>query len=111
MRSFFVRLLPLFVVGFLVLAVVRSVGDVWTNAGVNAFGIWDLEAWRGLHGLAKHWAANLLVLALAAVGLGTRLSILRGLGLRPFVVGLCAALAVGVVSFVAISLLGTFVTL
>ena len=43
--------------------------------------------------------------------MSTRLEILKGLGVKPFLVGLGAALTVGVVSFVAISLLGTFVAL
>jgi uncharacterized membrane protein YadS len=39
-----------------------------------------------------------LTLAMAAVGLGTDLSRLRSLGVRPLVVGFAAALTVGVVS-------------
>ena len=51
------------------------------------------------------------VVALAGVGLSTDFRAFKGLGVKPFVVGLGAALVVGVVSFVAISLLGSFVTL
>ena len=52
----------------------------------------------------------LVVVALAAVGLNTQLSLLKGLGVKPFAVGLGAALVVGVLSYVAISLLGRFLT-
>jgi uncharacterized integral membrane protein (TIGR00698 family) len=107
----FLKLLPLFVVGFLTLAVLRSIGDAGVNAGGNAFGLWDGGAWKSLHGTIKTWAGNLLVVALAGVGLGTDFRTFRGLGIKPFLVGLTAALAVGVVSFVAISLLGSLVTL
>ena len=48
--------------------------------------------------------------ALAGVGLSTDFRSFRGLGIKPFFVGLGAALAVGVVSMIAISLLGDLVT-
>lgn len=106
----FAKLLPVFVVGFLVCAALRSIGDAGIEAGGNAFGLWSSADWRGVYGFIKHWAVNLLGVALAGVGLNTRFHILKGLGVKPFTVGLGAALIVGVVSFVAISLLGTFVT-
>jgi uncharacterized integral membrane protein (TIGR00698 family) len=105
------KLLPLFVVGFLIVAVIRSVGDAGVNSGGNAFGLWDDAAWTDIHGFIKTWAGNLLVVALAAVGLSTDFRTFKGLGVKPFLVGLGAALVVGVVSFIAISLLGSFVTL
>jgi uncharacterized integral membrane protein (TIGR00698 family) len=105
------KLLPLFVLGFLVMAVLRSIGDAMVNAGGNAYGLWDGAAWKGFYGTVKNWAAYLLVIALAGVGLSTNFRSFKGLGIKPFMVGLGAALAVGVVSFVAISLLGSLVTL
>jgi len=110
-KTSFVKLLPLFVVGFVVMAVIRSIGDVGINAGGNAFGLWDGAAWMAIYSFVKIWAGNLLVVALAGVGLSTDFRAFKGLGFKPFVVGLCAALVVGVVSFVAISLLGSFVRL
>jgi uncharacterized membrane protein YadS len=59
----------------------------------------------------KAWAVNFMVVALAGVGLSTSFSTLKGLGMRPFVVGLGAAVMVGVVSLITISLLGAFVAL
>jgi uncharacterized integral membrane protein (TIGR00698 family) len=106
----FAKLLPLFIIGFLACAALRSIGDVGISAGGNAFGLWDSVAWKSIYGFIKDWAVNFLVVALAGVGLSTRFRILKGLGIEPFLVGLGAALIVGVVSFVAISLLGTFVT-
>jgi uncharacterized membrane protein YadS len=73
--------------------------------------LWDSPAWKGIYGTVRRWAGHLLVVALAGVGLKTRFKILKGLGIKPFLVGLGAALAVGVISFVTISLLGSFVTL
>jgi len=110
-KTSFLKLLPLFVVGFVVMAVIRSIGDVGINAGGNAFGLWDDAGWIAIYSFVKIWAGNLLVVALAGVGLSTDFRAFKGLGIKPFVVGLGAALVVGVVSFVAISLLGSFVRL
>ncbi|MGD2206017.1 MAG: putative sulfate exporter family transporter [Anaerolineae bacterium] len=105
------NLLPLFVVGFVALAAVRSLGDASLNAGGSAFGLWDDAAWAGIHDTIKGWAETLMVVALAGVGLSTNFRTFKGLGVKPFLVGLGAALAVGLVSYLAISLLGSFVTL
>jgi uncharacterized membrane protein YadS len=104
------KLFPLFIVGFLAFAVLRSIGDAGINTGGSAFGIWDSMSWESVYGALEDWAIICLVVALAAVGLSTRFGTLKRLGAKPFVVGLGAALTVGVVSFIAISLLGTFVT-
>jgi uncharacterized integral membrane protein (TIGR00698 family) len=110
-KTSFAKLLPLFVVGFLLMAVIRSVGDAGINAGGKAFGIWSEEAWTDIYSFIKTWAGNFLVVALAGVGLSTNFRSFKGLGVKPFLVGLGAALAVGVISFVAISLLGNLVTM
>jgi uncharacterized integral membrane protein (TIGR00698 family) len=105
------KLLPLFVLGFLAMAALRSIGDAMVNVGGNAYGLWDAAAWEAFYGTIKTWAENLLVIALAAVGLSTNFRSFKGLGVQPFLVGLGAAVAVGVVSFVAILLLGNLVTM
>jgi threonine synthase len=56
-------------------------------------------------------AGNLRVAALAGVGLSTNVRTLGRLGVKPFLVGLGAALAVGVVNYGGITLLGSLVTL
>ena len=109
-KASFLKLLPLFVIGFLIMAVLRSIGDAGINADGNAFGLWDSGAWKGIYSSIKTWAGNLLVVALAGVGLGTNFRTFKGLGVKPFLVGMGAALLVGGVSFIAISLLGSFVT-
>ena len=104
------KLLPLFILGFLALAVLRSLGDAGINLSASAFGIWNAESWGSLISTVKSWASNFLVIALAGVGLSTDFQSFKGLGIKPFIVGLGAALAVGVISYVAISLLGSYVT-
>ena len=97
-------LIPLFILGFLALAIVRTVGDATLPSGL-AFGLWDAGTWRDLIRTLQTWAVNLLAMAMAGVGLGTSLSQLRGLGLKPFYAGLGAAVAVGVVSLLGIAVL------
>ena len=109
-KTQFRKLFPLFIVGFIAFALLRSIGDAGINTGGSAFGIWDSTTWESIYGTVKDWAIICLVVALAAVGLSTKFGTLKRLGARPFIVGLGAALAVGVISFFAISLLGTFVT-
>jgi uncharacterized integral membrane protein (TIGR00698 family) len=85
---------PLFVVGFLGTVVLRTAGDY----GPMAFGVLERATWtQFLHG-ADMLAAWCLAIAMASIGLGTGLARIRRLGLRPFSVGLAAALLVGGVS-------------
>jgi uncharacterized membrane protein YadS len=98
-------LVPLFVLGFVIMAAIRSVGDVMINAGGQALGVWNAEGWQYAHSAVQTWAGHLLVVALAGVGLSIRVVTLKELGLKPLVVGLGAALIAGVVSFAAICLL------
>ncbi|MCK6525696.1 putative sulfate exporter family transporter [Myxococcota bacterium] len=92
----FSALFPTFVLGFLLLSAIRTAGDWGLEGGGRALGIWSAEGWRGLTKLLGEQAATLaLSTALAGVGLSTRLSTLRGLGLRPLAVGFGAALTVG----------------
>jgi uncharacterized integral membrane protein (TIGR00698 family) len=105
----FWKLLPLFVLGFLAMAVIRSIGDATLNATGEAFGIWNAQTWDSIISFIKTWAGNFLVVALAGVGLSTNISTFKGLGMKPFFVGLAAALAVGVVSIITIFLIGSLV--
>jgi uncharacterized integral membrane protein (TIGR00698 family) len=87
-------MVPLFVVGFLGAVILRTMGDY----GPLAFGVVDRTAWvQFLHG-AETLAAWCLAVAMASIGLGTGLARIRRLGIRPFCVGLAAALLVGGVS-------------
>ena len=84
------RAVPLFVLGFLALSALRSVGAI--DAGLAA----SLET----------VARGLVLVALAAVGLNVRLEDLRQVGPKPLLVGLGAALAIGVATILAITSLG-----
>lgn len=89
------KLFPFFIVGFLALALLRTLGDLSLESGGLALGAFSRESFRHLTSLLGDEAAVLaLGTALASVGLTTRLSVFRGLGLRPLFVGLTAALLV-----------------
>jgi uncharacterized integral membrane protein (TIGR00698 family) len=80
------KLFPTFVLGFLAMAVLRTIGDA----------AWEGEAWRGAtKAIGETAAGACLGTAMAAVGLTTSLTTFRGLGLRPLYVGASAALLVG----------------
>ena len=110
-KTSFTKLFPMFILGFLLMALFRSIGDAGINTGTSAFGIWDSSTWNEIISLIKHWAEIFLVAALAGVGLSTKFQSLKQLGAKPFLVGLAASLAVGIVSFFAINLLGNWVSI
>jgi uncharacterized integral membrane protein (TIGR00698 family) len=99
------KLFPSFILGFLVMAVIRSIGDAGINQGSSAFWLWDTGSWAAITGTIAKWASTLFVLALAGVGLNTHYETIKGLGIKPFLVGLFAALLVGLVSYLAIMIL------
>ena len=97
--------LPMFVFGFLAMSLLRTVGDL----GERPFGILTPETWTMLIGWATKTATLCLAVAMAAVGLGTSFTRLRGLGIRPLGVGLFAAAVVGGVSYMLVRALAPYV--
>jgi uncharacterized membrane protein YadS len=94
-------MIPLFVVGFACLSLIRTVGDL----GDPAFGIVPVDTWQAMIGWTKKAAEMCLAIAMAAVGLGTSIRGLVSIGLKPLGVGLFSALLVGAVSIALITLL------
>ena len=90
-------MIPLFVVGFACMSLIRTVGDM----GDPAFGFLPVEQWNSLVGHVKEFAELCLAIAMAAVGLGTSIRGLVSIGFK----GLVAALLVGGVSLTLISVL------
>jgi uncharacterized integral membrane protein (TIGR00698 family) len=104
-RSQMKAAMPMFVFGFLAMSLIRTIGDM----SDRPFGFLDQEVWEMIIGWAMSTATLCLTLAMAAVGLGTSFTRLRGLGLRPLGVGLFAAALVGAVSFVLVRALAPYV--
>jgi len=103
------KLLPMFILGFIAMAAFRSIGDAGINSGGSAFGLLAAPIWTAVNATIKSWAEILLVVALAGVGLGTNFRSIKALGIKPFIVGLGASVSVGLISYIAITLLGGFV--
>ncbi len=94
-------MVPLFVIGFACMSLLRTVGDM----GELAFGVFEPDTWKAIVTNTKTAAEICLAVAMAAVGLGTSIKGLKDIGLKPLGVGLFSALLVGGVSIALIQLL------
>lgn len=106
-------LVPGFVLGFLAMAVVRSIGDATLGTSGAAFGIWNAASWAAItKQLGDYWASQILLgTAMAAVGLNTNFAVFKGVGMKPFAVGMAGALAVGSVGMLMAVIFGRYVHL
>ncbi len=97
------KLFPMFVLGFLAMAVVRSAADAGLASGGRALGLWDAAGWqRVAKTVGESWGAVALGTAMAAVGLSTNFRAFRRLGWRPLYLGaLSAALVAGLALLLA----------
>lgn len=106
------KLIPYFVIGFLAMAIIRSIGDANLVHNNSAFGILSPENWNATHSFVSTVGSKyMLGIAMAAVGLSTSFRIFKGLGLKPLYIGFIAALSVGLVSLGMVYLLGGFITI
>lgn len=94
-------MIPLFVVGFAGMSLIRTVGDM----GDPAFGFIEPALWNSIVSHTKEAAEICLAIAMASVGLGTSIMGLVRIGLKPLGVGLFSAFFVGGVSATLIALL------
>ena len=101
----FFSLFPYFILGFVLLGVVRSVGDWTLETSSSAFGFFGEDQWVTCYNFIKQAAVLLLVVALAGLGLKTRFKELKQLGIKPFLVGFASAVIVGVISVLLVTLL------
>jgi len=90
---------PGFVYGFVGMCLLRSLGDaaLASPEGAALLGSFGAEEWRAAAAVVGDTMGSrwLLGTAMAAVGLGTSASALKGVGFRPFTVGMAGAAAVG----------------
>ena len=92
--------IPFFVIGFVIMGVVRSLGDY-------GFGAED-ASWKEVVSIIKESAKYLVAIAVACIGLNTNIRKLLKLGFRPFLCGLIAAVSVGGVSLLLVKLFGSY---
>jgi uncharacterized integral membrane protein (TIGR00698 family) len=96
-------LFPVFVLGFLAMALLRTAGDAGLGAqGTGrALGVFDAATWASVtDGIERTGSLWLLPAAMAALGLTTDFRALRGMGFRPLWLGALTALCVGALAAV-----------
>jgi len=93
-------MVPLFVVGFAAMSLLRTIGDL----SERPFGLLDPDQWHAFINLAKVVVNYCLAIAMAGVGLGTSIKGLRSIGLKPLMLALVSALLVGLISVSLIKL-------
>ena len=99
------RYFPAFIIWFLLLATLRSLGDFSLDTTEKFFGGISEENWKDFGETLKKITVQLLIIALASIGLNTRFTNLKKLGLKPFAAGCFAASTVGLVSYFLIGVI------
>lgn len=102
--------IPLFVIGFLFMSFIRTLGDMTIVSSDAAFGFIGPLLWQAIHeNVSTFGSTYLLGTAMAAVGLSTNFKAFKGIGMKPFYIGFIAAITIGLVSFLLISLFGSWI--
>ena len=96
---------PFFIIGFMLMGLFRSVGDYGVQETQLAFGMISENLWISVVDFTKSTAEYSLAISMAAIGLSTNLRSLKSLGIKPFYVGFCAAMSVGLISYLGIQLM------
>jgi len=91
-----VTIFPFFILGFIMFAIVRSVGDYYIVQ--NASRIIDKSSWQLIIFTIKNYSEIFLSMAMAAIGLLTNFTELKKLGAKPLLVGLIAAVSASFIS-------------
>ena len=88
-RNRITEIFPYFVLGFIAFGFLRTIGDYFYG---------DLYHWVVFIKMTKFTAEFLLITSMSAIGYNTSLGNFRELGLKPFTIGLIAALIVSITS-------------
>ena len=90
-----IKIFPYFVLGFIGMIILRNFGDhFFMNISNNN--------WETTIEIIKSSSKIFLTMAMAAIGLSTKLKDLKSMGYKPFVVGFIAMITVGLVSIVTL---------
>mmetsp|Transcript_43402 Transcript_43402/g.112416 ORF Transcript_43402/g.112416 Transcript_43402/m.112416 type:complete len:465 (-) Transcript_43402:433-1827(-) len=101
-RTPLTTLFPPFIFGFLAMAGLRSAGDATAGFGQMSEAQWKAAT----AAVGADASGQLLATAMAAVGLSTSFSVFKGVGLKPFAVGMAGAAVVGLTGFTSALFLG-----
>ena len=96
------KMIPWFIVGFALMSALRTVGDL----GERPFGVLSQVQWSQFVDFVRDGAERCLLVAMSAIGLTAMFASIVRIGMRPFALGLFAAVLIGGVSFALISLFG-----
>ncbi len=96
-RAKYSKAIPLFVFGFLALAIIRTIGD-----GTSLI---PPSQWRWAVQNVNELGKFLVLIAMAGIGLNTKLNTMRQIGPKPFLVGLMASILLAIISLFLIHLL------
>ncbi|HZU86921.1 MAG TPA: putative sulfate exporter family transporter [Anaerolineaceae bacterium] len=92
------KIIPGFVIGFLVMALLRTLGVAAGVLPQNVAQPGNLQDAAAFLKGVDEFSKFLILMALAGVGLNTNLASLRRIGLKPLLVGTCVALLLAIIS-------------
>lgn len=92
------KAIPLFLFGFLALAIIRTIGD-----GTSFL---PPSQWKWFIQQVNDLGKFLVLIAMAGIGLNTKFDTMRQIGPKPFLVGLVASILLAIISLSLIYLLG-----
>jgi uncharacterized integral membrane protein (TIGR00698 family) len=100
------KLVPWFVLGFLAMSLLRTLGVATDVLPQNVENPGNLAEAAAMLKWFDEAAKFFILMALSAIGLGTNVQSLRAIGIKPFVVGLCVAAVLATFSLTVILLTG-----
>jgi len=100
----YINIFPVFILGFIAMGLVRTIGDLTLTQSGNAFGAITSTDWTSIIHYTRKTAGILLAVAMAAVGLNTKFSTLKNIGMKPFYFGSFIAVFVGILSITIITI-------
>jgi uncharacterized integral membrane protein (TIGR00698 family) len=104
------EIVPLFVIGFVGASAIRSGGDIMLASDMLAYGLFDASHWKAACNMVGNDIGGhyFLGTAMAAVGLSTAKESLKGVGYKPFVLGLAGASITACTGLTSVVVLGFF---
>ncbi len=92
------KAVPFFLFGFLAFAIIRTIGD--------GMAVIPASQWKWVVKHINELGKFLVLVAMAGIGLNTKLNTMRQIGPKPFLVGLVASILLATISLLLIHLLG-----
>ena len=92
------KLIPGFVIGFLVMSLIRTLGVAFGFLPQNVANPGNLQMAANILTVLDEVSKFAILMALAAVGLNTDLSSLRRIGVKPLIIGTCVAVVIAIIS-------------